>query len=139
MTTREFINKAWHGTTRTRQCSSVFVDNDGNIYSYGYHYPLLFRVGNKVIRNVKGYSNSTSKHIHWTRDIDAIDVEVPRDFRIGYDQERMLEQLIQGQHEYVTSIKGQMDGKKRKDTQVYRWLEYDYTRALYNLNMLREV
>lgn len=33
------------------------------LYSYGYHYPLLFEVNGLRFVNTRGYSNTTSKHI----------------------------------------------------------------------------
>jgi len=140
MTTQEFINKAWNGQTRRDRCSSVFKDNDNNLYSYGYHYPLLFTIGDKQIRNVSGYSNSTAKHINWTRDINAIDVEVPYDFRLNnwLDDEVQIAKLVKGQQEYIDTAKQQMDAMKRKDTQVYKSLEYDYDRAVNNLKELQQ-
>lgn len=138
MTTREFINNNFDvPSERDRHCSSVFADYDGNIYSYGYHYPLLFRVKGLAIRNVRGYSNTTAKHINWTRDISAVDVEVPRDFRLqGYTEDELLQQLIKAQQDLLKEIRGLMFHKKRKDTQVYRQLEYDYNKAANSLDWL---
>lgn len=42
---------------------SHIVFSRGVFYSYGSHYPLLFKVGGKVFVNVRGYSPSTAKHI----------------------------------------------------------------------------
>jgi len=67
MTTREFIAKAVKGEVKDgKSVSSVFYTHNC-IYSYGYHYPLLIKVGTKWVLNDKGYSATTSKHIAWAR------------------------------------------------------------------------
>lgn len=139
MTTGEFINKAFNGKTKKTHCSSVIADSNGDLFSYGYHYPLLFRVKGRAIRNVRGYSNTTAKHISWTRDIDAIDVHTLYGFRLVGNTESILYELIKGQQQYIESIQDQMNSKTRKDTQVYKWLEYDLTRANDNLKFLKEL
>jgi hypothetical protein len=131
MTTREFISKNFGVAGREKTCSSVFKDFDGNIYSYGYHYPLLIKVGNKVFRNVSGYSNTTARHIQWSRDIDAINIHFDRDFRLGNDAWN-IQSAKSGQLKYIDSLKRQLDAKKRKNTQVYKWLEYHYKQAVKN-------
>lgn len=141
MTTREFINNNYgYQPSKVTYCSSVMQDTRGNFYSYGYHYPLLFKLDGKTIRNVRGYSNTTAKHINWTRDIYAIDIEVPSTFRLNsYDSEQeLINQLAKGQKEYINSIVKQMDAKKRKDTQVYEYLDRDLRRAVENLRELTE-
>jgi len=79
MTTAQFISKNFGvPSTKERHCSSVFADQDGNIYSYGYHYPVLFTIDGVAFRNNSGYSNSTSKHISWagsySTGVQSIDV-----------------------------------------------------------------
>ena len=50
------------------QSANLFFEYS-NIYSYGYHYLLgKFLDDNFLIINNKGYSNTTSKHIHLLRD-----------------------------------------------------------------------
>jgi hypothetical protein len=39
----------------------LFIEGD-TIYSYGYHFPIATRYGNKVWFTKKGYSNTTSRH-----------------------------------------------------------------------------
>ena len=68
MRTEDFIAKnrlASDGISRT--CASVCSDGHGNIYSYGYHYPLLVKVGNAHFVNDAGYSATTAKHIAYAR------------------------------------------------------------------------
>lgn len=136
MTTREFINKAWNGQTRKKECSSVFYEN-GVVYSYGYHYPLLFKINGKTVRNVEGYSNTTERHIQWSRDIDAIDIHAGHRFRLSHDDNMTMSDLVEGQIAYINNLKEQMASKKRKDTQVYKWLKFDHDRACDNLALLR--
>lgn len=136
MTTREFITKAWNGQTRKRECSSVFIDGQA-IYSYGYHYPLLFKVNGKTVRNVTGYSNTTARHIQWSRDVEAIDIHAGYRFKLRGNDDEIMQDLIEGQMHYINALKDQMQAKKRKDTQVYKWLKFDHDRACDNLAMLR--
>lgn len=75
MTTAQFISKNFGvASAKDRSCSSVWADHNGNIYSYGYHYPLLFEIGGLIFRNRTGYSNTTARHIHWASGFGAIDV-----------------------------------------------------------------
>lgn len=131
MTTRQFITNAFTNR-KDGKCSSVFAEN-GDVYSYGYHYPLLFRVGGKAIRNVRGYSNTTQRHIMWSRDVEAIDIHAPYSFRLVGDDSAILRNLRDGQKAYIASIEEAMAAKKRKDTQVYKWLQFDLDRANENL------
>jgi hypothetical protein len=66
MTNEQFIAKYAHSIGYTsipsKTCNNLFFER-GVIYSYGYHYPLLFKVNGKVFRNIQGYSVTTSKHI----------------------------------------------------------------------------
>jgi hypothetical protein len=135
MTTRDFITKAFYQTTKTRQCSSVFAEN-GSVYSYGYHYPLLFTVAGKAIRNVTGYSPSTNRHIQWSREVDAIDIHCLPSFRLVGSDESILSQLVKGQCQLIESIKETMQAKKRKNTAIYSDLERQLENAVSNLNQL---
>ena len=68
MTTQDFIAKNIGKTPKQdRFCSSVFQSTRGDFYSYGYHYPLLFKVGAYWFINTQGYSSSTGKHIGWAK------------------------------------------------------------------------
>lgn len=130
MTSQEFINK-YFGVNdgKERYCSSIMKDGKGNIYSYGYHYPLLFKVNGKTFRNVAGYSNSTSRHIHWTRDINAIDIHAIRSFRLVGTDDEIMERIIFSQNRRVADIKEVMQSKKRKNTQVYKNLFREFNKA----------
>lgn len=77
MTTKDFISQNIDSIpNKDKYCSSVFQSMDGNFYSYGYHYPLLFKVDGQWYRNTTGYSNSTAKHINWADGHGAIDVDL---------------------------------------------------------------
>lgn len=162
MTTREFINKnIGVPSPKDRQCSSVFADRSGNLYSYGYHYPLLFKVGNKLFRNVTGYSNSTAKHINWAGDNNAIDVclsgcnqyswrnsenadKVPNllylrgygDINGDLDQ-KLMQAIIADLKAEIADILERMNSKKRHDTQVYKMLENEMQHAIKQLERAR--
>lgn len=75
MKTKDFIAK-WYGVAdgEEKRCSSVFKNGKGNIYSYGYHYPLLFDIAGITFRNVKGYSTSTANHISWCWGVEHEDI-----------------------------------------------------------------
>lgn len=131
MTTRDFIAKTYDTTSnRDRHCSSVYTDHEGNVYSYGAHYPLLFKVAGHNFINTMGYSNSTSKHIGWAWqavDYNATAVELNReDARVissswASDTDK-LAVLLRATAQMVADAQVACDAKKRKDTQVYRWL-----------------
>lgn len=132
MTTRDFIRKTYNTTSdKERQCSSVFTDNIGTVYSYGYHYPLAFRVAGRDFVNTAGYSNTTAKHINWAWQAvgyHAISVELNRDdarvisdsCSLKHEKLETIRQAIVRKHTEVTD---QMLAKKRKDTWVYSDLQ----------------
>lgn len=136
MTTAQFIAKTY-GTTsnRDRQCSSVFTDNDGNVYSYGYHYPLVFKVAGHNFINTAGYSTTTGKHIGWAWqavDYNATAIELNRDdtsaLKYATDQQK-LDVLERAAQRMVQRAQLACDQKSRKDTQVYKYLADTLGRA----------
>lgn len=77
MTSREFIQRHFGiADGKRRANSSVYKDQRGNIYSYGHHYPLLFKVKGLTFRNCGGYSNTTNRHISWAGGIDPLAIDV---------------------------------------------------------------
>lgn len=140
MTSRDFIKKTYQvPSDRERHCSSVFTDYDGNVYSYGYHYPLLFRVGGLDFVNDRGYSVTTAKHIGWAHsaiDYTGISVELPSHIR--YPRDLTLEDIRKMLFKQHTAITDQMLAKKRKDTQVYKQLEWQASRIAKNLATVTE-
>jgi hypothetical protein len=139
MTTREFIEKTYNiESDRERHCSSVFTDNKGIVYSYGYHYPLAFHVKGLDFVNNAGYSNTTAKHIGWAQGAigygNYINVKLWREesrvISASYSTEdAKLEAIHKALLREHASIIKEMDSKKRKDTQVYRQLEHDFERV----------
>lgn len=61
---------------KTRWCASVMQNSEGDFYSYGYHYPLLFKALGKWWLNTSGYSHTTASHIHWARENGKPDYEI---------------------------------------------------------------
>ena len=57
--------------------SSVLFDGE-KLYSYGTHYPLLFKVGPHWVCNDRGYSNTTARHISYARREADYCVQLPR-------------------------------------------------------------
>ena len=138
MTTRDFIAKTYNTTaTRERRCSSVFTDYDGNVYSYGYHYPLLFTIEGLTFINTSGYSSTTIRHIAWAKravGYSYIGVELN-----GARLPLTLDDIEAKLGAKVVELKSEMDSKKRKDTQVYRSIEQDLHRARVNYMRVKEV
>lgn len=137
MTTADFIAKTFNVTAnRERRCSSVFTDYDGNVYSYGYHYPLLFTIEGLTFINTSGYSSTTSKHIIWAKravGYSYIGVELN-----GARLPLTLDDIEAKLGAKVVELKTEMDGKKRKDTQVYKYLEEEYEQVLADYNRVKE-
>lgn len=140
MNTETFIEKAFFGNTSRTSVASVFTDGNQNIYSYGYHYPLLFRPSdndNLYVLNVTGYSNTTSQHISKARNAmggDVIEVKL-NGARLPLTTEQVYIKL----GAEVVKLKALMDTKKRKDTGVYRQLEWQLERVLGYYNKVKEL
>lgn len=60
-----------------RYVASVLFDGE-KLYSYGTHYPLLFKVGEHLVCNDRGYSNTTARHISYVRQYADYCVKLPR-------------------------------------------------------------
>ena len=125
MTSRDFIHK-YFGVDdgKQRTCGNIIKDERGNIYSYGWHYPLLFKINGLVFRNVRGYSNSTAKHIAWAYRDDAIDVSVNL---YGYYSGPiaggiLLRNITEWLSQEIQSISNVMATKKRHNTRIYKSL-----------------
>jgi hypothetical protein len=162
MTTQEFIKKTYGVTSdRGRHCSSVIADNQGNIYSYGQHYPLLFSVGGLTFRNCTGYSNTTSRHISLAGGHDAIDVwlsgcnlstwnspenakKVPQLLHLsGHGMTPVIETMlkmaiVEDLDAELADIKERMASKKRKDTKTFNALEDELTDCDRRIELINE-
>lgn len=138
MTTRDFIAKNYNVAGTQRQCSSVMASTNGTIYSYGSHYPLAFNIKGLDFVNEQGYSSTTSKHIAWARqalNYQYVGVKLWRDDvdefnRWNATTEDKLRIMHRALERELTKLKEQMDSKKRRDTQVYRYLDNEYERVL---------
>lgn len=129
MTTQEFIKRKYQlDNGREQWCSSVLKDHEGNMYSYGYHYPLVFRINGLDFVNVRGYSSSTSKHILWARQAvpDAIPVKLPAGVRL---REVGMSDILDFLRAEFKELTDEMAKKKRKDTYVYQHLEHQTERV----------
>jgi hypothetical protein len=137
MTNEIFIERAYTSINEKGNFSgkhqNLFSEGEA-IYSYGYHYPLLFRVtrldGKKFwIRNTRGYSNTTSKHINHAWFSGVVDVELQgssKDFDNAVNSLRKQKQ----------DLEETMDGKKRKDTKLYIGLQGELERVIGRIETL---
>lgn len=144
MTTREFINRNFGvNDDKKRWCSSVFKDYNGDIYSYGYHYPLLLKIDGLAFRNVSGYSNTTAKHINWSFDQCDFDVKLTsEDARMlyGCKSDTMRLGVVRAALERERDdLLAQMFAKKRKNTLVFATLNEQFSRVATALDDLRRV
>lgn len=165
MTTQEFITKNFGvPSDKDRKCSSVYADELGNIYSYGKHYPLLFKVGRLTFVNKTGYSNTTAKHINWAQaavNYNAVDVWVrgcnqytwnnpgPKTIPKMLDEQRwfndevpqhFIDDMMQVIHDDLTAefadITERINSKKRKDTKIYKMLTDERDDCLERLKLV---
>jgi len=126
----------------------VYADTKGNIFSYGRHYPLLFKAKGLTFRNCVGYSNTTAKHIGWAGMADPLHIDVwvsgcnqyswsnsenngkiPQllDAMRYADDTEALEQQIVDQvmtdlDAELIDINNRIASKKRTDTKIYKAL-----------------
>lgn len=137
MTSLEFIEKEYcNDNGKSRYFASIYKDGNGNIYSYGTHYPLLFRVSGLNIVNTAGYSMTTAKHIGWAHraaNYDTISVELTRDdsytISASYSTEADKRRVIMAALDRMSNaVEAEMAAKKRKDTAIYAHLQARYER-----------
>lgn len=138
MTTKQFISKVLSGTTTKQQCSSVFRDGD-TLYSYGYHYPLVTIIDGNAYVNDRGYSVTTSKHIGWAFSAAAEVVGWGNVYHAPLNRGGSLTKdgITRGAQVELVELTAQMAAKKRKDTQVYRWLETQAERMQATLTAIK--
>lgn len=153
MTTAEFIKKTYNTTNDKwtkegydRRCSSVLTSRIGVVFSYGYHYPLAFHVAGLDFINEAGYSNTTSKHIGWARaalNYNYVGVKLNREEAVVIGNEYItddnkLEAIKRALERELKNITDTILTKKRKDTQVYKNLEYEQARVMHELSKVNE-
>ena len=125
----------------TEYCASVCTDTEV-IYSYGSHYPLLFRIetptGRKLwVCNNRGYSATTAKHISWASRFADIRTDIGCYESFTHTKDRMTyENILASVAQRKEKIQETMASKKRKDTHVYEMLELDLGRAESELELL---
>lgn len=143
MTSREFIERQFGvDNGKERWCSSIYKDSYGNIFSYGKHYPLLFKIAGEAFVNDSGYSVTTAKHIGWAKqatDYRAINVELDRPaiqiindwYSTDEDKIRAVTRCLR---EQLERLQREAQSKKRKDTWVYENLQRRISDARENLD-----
>lgn len=133
MKTRDFIKRSYDrindGKNKTARCASVFTEGEA-VYSYGYHYPLLFVIytpsGNRLwVCNDRGYSNTTGKHISYGAYLADVCAAMPRGERYSnhYARTSAYDVVLEAVNAKKRATLETMASKKRKDTRVYRALE----------------
>jgi hypothetical protein len=141
MNTKQFIEKHSNrikngGKFITRdgynRCASVRCSID-TIYSYGYHYPLLWKVVNPqgielMVCNDSGYSNTTSKHIG--------KAAMYADLCVHLTGDKSYSNVLDCINRRIDALYREMITKKRKDTHVYRSLRNEYYSNLKALTTL---
>lgn len=95
---------------------SNIIFQNGAFFSYGSHYPLLWKIGSYNFVNTSGYSQSTARHIcrasvHATYQVDLIGND--------YSPLGVYQSLVKT----VQELKSKMASKKRKDTAIYSSLK----------------
>lgn len=145
MTTREFIEKTYGvESDKERRCSSVFTDNDGTVYSYGYHYPLAFNLRGLDFINTAGYSTTTIRHICWAWaaigyhsigvKLSRGDAQVIASIHATVEEKlKVIQFALEGERDDLCR---QLLAKKRKDTKVYQNLSDRYAKAIENINQV---
>jgi hypothetical protein len=139
MTTQEWIAKNYNTTNGyEKRFASVMRDSHGTIYSYGYHYPLMLKMGKFNIVNVSNYSATTRRHQLWAKQSvdDYIPVRLPRGFNIYNATFSDYAQLLQDE---LDGVRSRMKHKVRKNTKVYEMLELDEAKLIYRIKLLTGV
>ena len=113
MKNSEFIDN--YNFTPNKSHGNLFTDSNGTMYSYGYHYPLLFKVNGLTFVNTRGYSNTTSKHINYCRPYARYQVELYRDETGSYSIE--YESVLYNLEEELKDINDDIAELKRHNTQ----------------------
>ena len=101
--------------TGEKWCASVGY-MDGKLYSYGRHYPLLWKVTtpngrNVLVCNRAGYSNTTAKHISWCHGVADVYVR-----GIGNIGDLDCDEVKTRLHIEIGALVAEHAGLKRKNT-----------------------
>lgn len=124
MTSFDFIKRCINGQQiKSRSVASIYFDGE-TIYSYGTHYPLLFKINNKWILNDRGYSATTGKHISWAGSFNDYTMALPN--------------FNNGKHDIDTIGKSIVDEqiiikKRLKELPKRAWKQKEILQARYGL------
>ena len=99
---------------------NLFTDGNGTMYSYGHHYPLLFKVNGLSFVNVRGYSNTTAKHISYARAEARHEVKLN-----GYERDDISPETIKkALEDEKTYLNEKISNIKRKNTKKEELLQH---------------
>lgn len=113
MKNSEFISN--YKFTPNKSHGNLFTDSNGSMYSYGYHYPLLFKVNGLSFVNTAGYSNTTSKHIAYARSYADYQVDLYRNIMGSYSTD--YESVLYNLEKELNYIEEDIKALKRHNTQ----------------------
>jgi len=111
MTNEDYVRK--NAFVPNTQHGHLFTDNNGTMYSYGYHYPLLFKVNGLTFVNVAGYSHTTAIHINHARPLATYEIRL-NEYRAN---DISVETIIQTLKNEMDHLEESISNIKRKDTQ----------------------
>lgn len=138
MTTREFIERQYlNGDGKERTESSVVKDGRGWIYSYGYHYPLMFNLYGYNFVNTEPWSTTTARHRHWALqalgftsnyigvklDVRASQVIAGGDHSADIKRAREVLRCLANELRVLKANMHRMEDKHNTDTYKYRNLK----------------
>lgn len=143
MRSKDFITKYFGKQDgKLRTCSSLLKDTQGNIYSFGFHYPLLFKVksvSNTTLNflNITGYSQTTRRHIGYCTELAEYFVKLPNGSTTNsLSPSFTIDAITEALTSEIKQLESSMKAKKRKDTNIYKELEYQYNDRLKSLKAL---
>lgn len=114
---------ASYGEQKEKRSGNIYRDQAGNIFSYGSHYPLLFKVNSKWYVNEQGYSNTTARHISLARQFADISVKIPNGSSfssdLSYDLKNAYKLLTGYLKDEIAGIEAEEKTTIRKKTQKY--------------------
>lgn len=110
---------------------NLFTDGNGTMYSYGHHYPLLFKVNGLKFINTIGYSNTTAKHINHARNLAQHEVRIP--YNDGDISPLAIQKALEDERAYLNE---EIANIKRKNTKKEARLQERISEIDYTLNRL---
>jgi len=129
-------DNAFQTRDKAKQVASILIERDGTVYSYGYHYPLLFIVNGLKFRNTAGYSATTGKHISWCGGLSDYNVELDG-VQYGTSKERMqYDNVLESLNKTLDRQVQEEKETKRKGTQKNTWQIIDIRETAETINAL---